>query len=216
MQKCHSIIVTGKVQDMGFRSVVEHIGRSFGIPGFIFNAKDGSVKILCSGEDSVIDNFTHTIKIRGEESGAKIKGIKELLLPFNIDLPDDFSKVSSDDEIDIGRKLDKGNLLLLGGFENLNTDLNTGLNNVNTNLNTGFNSVNTNLNTGFNNITTIMLEQNKRMDEHNTRLEAMQKEHNVGQREHNTRLEAMQKEHNAGQREHNTRLEAILEKLADK
>jgi hypothetical protein len=27
MQKCHSIIVTDKVQDIGFRSVVEHIGR---------------------------------------------------------------------------------------------------------------------------------------------------------------------------------------------
>jgi hypothetical protein len=27
MQKCHSIIVTGKVQDLGFRSIVEHIGR---------------------------------------------------------------------------------------------------------------------------------------------------------------------------------------------
>ena len=190
MQKCHSIIVTGKVQDMGFRSVVEHIGRSFGMPGLVFNAKDGSVKILCSGEDSVIDNFTHTIKIRGEESGAKIKGIKELLLPFNIDLPDDFSKVSSDDEIDIGRKLDKGNLLLKSGFENLNT---------------GLNNLNTDLNTGFNNLTTIMLEHSQDQKEHNVRLEA-----------HNTRLEAMQKEHGKDQKEHNTRLEAILEKLADK
>ena len=43
MQKCHSIIVSGKVQDIGFRSVVEHIGRSFGMPGLVFNAKDGSV-----------------------------------------------------------------------------------------------------------------------------------------------------------------------------
>jgi len=109
MQKCHSIIVTGKVQDIGFRSVVEHIARSLGIPGLVFNAKDGSVKILCCGEDSVIENFTQTIRVRGEESGAKIKGIKEILLPFNIDLPDEFSKVSADDEIDIGRKLDKGN-----------------------------------------------------------------------------------------------------------
>jgi acylphosphatase len=57
MQKCHSIIVTGKVQDIGFRSVVEHIGRSFGMLGLVFNAKDGSVKILCCGEDSVIDNL---------------------------------------------------------------------------------------------------------------------------------------------------------------
>jgi len=112
MHRCHSIIVTGKVQDIGFRSVVEHIGRSFGMPGLVFNAKDGSVKILCCGEDSVIDNFTQTIKIRGEETGAEIKDIKEQALPFDIDLPDEFSRVSSDDEIDIGRKLDKGNYLL--------------------------------------------------------------------------------------------------------
>jgi acylphosphatase len=194
MQKCHSIIVTGKVQDIGFRSVVEHIGRSLGIPGVIFNAKDGSVKILCSGEDSVIDNFTHAIKARGTENGTEIANIKEQTLAINIDLPDEFSKVSSDDEIDIGRKLDKANLLLLGGFNNVNTNLNTGFKDVNTNLNTGFNDVNTNLNTGFNdiknginNLSTIMLEQNTRMDEHNTRLEV-----------------------------HNTRLEAILEKLIDK
>lgn len=142
MDKCHSIIVTGKVQDIGFRSVVEYVGRSFGLPGLVFNAKDGSVKILCCGEDSVIDNFTHTIKIRGEESGAEIEGIKEILLPFNIDLPDEFSRVSSDDEIDLGRKLDKGNFLL--------TDIKTGLNNLNT----------------------MMYEQNTRLEAHNTRLEA--------------------------------------------
>ena len=147
MQKCHSIIVTGKVQDIGFRSVVEHIGRSFGIPGMVFNAKDGSVKILCSCEDSVIDNFTQTIKVRGAENGAEIANIKEKTLSINIDLPDDFSKASSDDEIDIGRKLDKANLLLKSGFENLNTGL-------------------TDIKTGLNNLTTMMYE-------HNTRLEAI-------------------------------------------
>src|SRR4030042_6853215 len=153
MQKCHTIIVTGKVQDIGFRSVVEHIGRSFGMPGLVFNAKDGSVKILCCGEDSVIDNFTHTIKVRGEESGAEIEDIIEQTLSINIDLPEPFSKASSDDDIDIGRKLDKANLLLKTGFDNLNTDLNT-----------GFNNLNTDLNTGFNNLTTMI-------SEHNTRLE---------------------------------------------
>jgi len=154
MQKCHSIIVTGKVQDIGFRSVVEYIGRSFGMPGLVFNAKDGSVKILCCGEDSVIDNFTQTIRVRGEESGAKIKDIKEILLPFNIDLPDEFSKVSSDDEFDLGRKLDKGNFLL--------NNMNVTLNNMSVDNKTGFN----NLNLGLNNLTTMM-------SEHNTRLEAI-------------------------------------------
>ena len=121
----YNIIITGKVQDIGFRSIIENIGRSFGMPGFVFNAKDGSVKILCSGDDSVIDNFTQTIKVRGAESGAEIVDIKEQLLPF-IDLPDNFSKASSDDDIDIGRKLDKANLLL----KSVNTDLNTGFNNL--------------------------------------------------------------------------------------
>jgi len=197
MHKCHSIIVTGKVQDIGFRSVVEHIGRSFGIPGLVFNAKDGSVKILCSCEDSVLDNFTQAIKVRGAENGTEIAKIKEQTLSINIDLPDDFSKVSSDDEFDLGRKFDKANILLKTGFENLNSDLNMGFNNLNTrferlnsDLNTGFNDIKI----GINNTNTIMLEQNKRM-----------MEHSQDQKEHNTRLEA-----------HNTRLEAILEKLANK
>jgi len=130
MQKCHSIIVTGKVQDIGFMSIVEHIGRSLGMPGLVFNARDGSVKILCCGEDSVIDNFMQTIKVRGRESGAEIEDIKEQALPFDIDLPDDFSKVSSDDEIDIGRKLDKGNLLLTN-IKSDTSGINDGINNLN-------------------------------------------------------------------------------------
>src|SRR5450759_847522 len=148
MQKCHSIIVTGKVQDIGFRSIVEHIGRSFGIPGLVFNAKDGSVKILCSGEDSVIDNFTQTIKVRGTENGAEIASIKEKTLSINIDLPDEFLKASSDDENNSGRKLDKGIFLL--------NNIDVTLTNMSVDNKTGFN----NLNQGLNNLTTMMYEHN--------------------------------------------------------
>ncbi len=137
--KTYNIIITGKVQD-------------------------GSVKILCSGDDSLIDNFTQTIKIRGAESGAEIVDIKEQLLPF-IDLPDNFSKASSDDDIDIGRKLDKANLLLKS---------------VNTDLNTGFNTFNTDLNTGFNNLTDMLGS-----------FIGEQSVYNRGQQEHNTRLESI-------------------------
>ena len=160
MQKCHSIIVTGKVQDIGFRSIVEHIGRSFGMAGLVFNAKDGSVKILCSCEDSVLDNFTQAIKIRGAEKGTEITKIKEQTLSINID-PDEFSKVSSDDEIDLGRKFDKANVLL----STLIVDNKSGFNEMKSGLNE--------IKVGINNLTTIMLEQNTRMDKHNTRLEAI-------------------------------------------
>ena len=149
----HSITITGKVQDIGFRNTIEHIGRAFGLQGMVFNAKDGSVKILCSGEDTVINNFTREIKVRGTESGAEIASIKEQNLSINIELPDNFTKVSSDEDIDIGRKLDKANLLLKTGFENVNTDLNT-----------GFNKLNTDLNTGFNNLTTMISEHNSRLE----------------------------------------------------
>jgi len=127
------------------------------MPGLVFNANDGSVKILCCGEDSVIDNFTHTIKERGQESGAEIKNIKEILLPFNIDLPDEFSKVSSDDEIDLGRKQDKGNDFLkslpemkdmLGTFIGEQKEHNIGQREHNTRLEamvTGINEHNTRL-----------------------------------------------------------------------
>jgi acylphosphatase len=189
MQKCHSIIVTGNVQDPGFSSVIENIGRSFGIPGLVFNAKDGSVKILCSCEDIVIDNFTQAIKVRGAENGTEIAKIKEQTLSINIDLPDDFSKVSSDDEFDLGRKFDKANALLstlIVDNKAGNNEINGGLNEINGGLN--------DIKIGINNMTTIMLEQNKRM-----------MEHSQDQKEHNVRLDA-----------HNTRLEAILEKLIDK
>ena len=196
MQKCHSIIVTGKVQDIGFRSIVEHIGRSLGIPGLVFNARDGSVKILCSGEDSVVDNFTQAIRVRGEENGSEIASINEKTLAINIDLPDEFSKVSSDDEIDIGRKLDKANILLKTGFDNLNTDLNAGFDNLKTDLNAGFNNLNTDLNAGFNNLNTdLNAGFNKMTDMLGTFI-------------------VEQKVYNRGQQEHNTRLEAILEKIS--
>jgi len=158
MHKCHSIIITGKVQDIGFRSIVEHIGRSFGLPGFVFNSKDGSVNILCSGEDTVIDNFKQEIKARGTENGAEIAGIKEQTLSININLPENFTKASADDDIDIGRKLDKANLLLKTGFNNLNTDLNAGFNKLTDMLGT------------------FIVEQKvytRGQQEHNTRLEAI-------------------------------------------
>lgn len=111
MQRCYNITVTGKVQDIGFRSVVEYVGRLLELNGLVFNAKNGSVRILCCGEDDIIGDFFHEIRSRGEQRGAVIRDIKKQEMPF-IDLPDMFSRLFTDDDIDIGRKLDKGNDLL--------------------------------------------------------------------------------------------------------
>jgi hypothetical protein len=92
--------------------------------------------------------------MRGAENGTEIASIIEKTLAININLPDAFSKVSSDDEIVLGRKFDKANALLT----TLIVDNKTGFNDIKTGLN--------DVKFGINNMTTIMLE-------HNTRLEAI-------------------------------------------
>lgn len=121
--KCYNITVTGKVQDIGFRAVAEYAGRLLDLSGIVFNARNGSVSILCRGEDSDISDLSREIMNRGVQRGAVIQDIIRQELPIDIDLPYPFSRVLADDDIDLGRKLDKGNELL--------TDIKTGINNLN-------------------------------------------------------------------------------------
>jgi len=121
--KCYNITVTGKVQDIGFRAIAEYAGRLLDLSGIVYNAKNGSVMIICRGDDSGIMDFSQEIMKRGEQRGALIQDITRQELPIDIDLPYPFSRVLTDDDIDNGRKLDKGNELL--------TDIKTGINNLN-------------------------------------------------------------------------------------
>ncbi len=112
MQKCYNVAIVGKVQDVGLRAVIEYAGRLLDISGLVFNAKDGTVRIICRGESSDIIEFSKEIKTRGEQRGAIIQDIKKQEIPVVIDLPYPFSRVLADEDTDIGRKLDKGNELL--------------------------------------------------------------------------------------------------------
>ncbi len=144
IQKCYNIMITGKVQDIGFRALIEYAGRLFDLSGLVFNARDGSVRIVCCGEESVIGEFSQEVRIRGIQRGATIQDIKKQELPIEIDLPYPFSKVFADDEIDIGRKLDKGNEFL----RNL-PDMKNGIEN---------------LNVKFDSFITVQMDHNKRLE----------------------------------------------------
>ncbi len=108
MQKCYDVSIIGKVQDIGFRNLIEDIGRLLELAGYVFNASDGSVRMVCRGENSVITKFFKEIQIRGEQKGAVIEDIEKEEIPFHIYLPEKFSKLYTDEISEIGRKLDIG------------------------------------------------------------------------------------------------------------
>ena len=200
MGKCYDVTVTGKVQDIGFRSVIEYAGRLLDLSGLVFNANDGSVRILCCGEDAEINDFAREITARGRQKGAKIKDIVRQELPFKIDLPYPFSRVLADDDIDLGRKLDRGNDLLMDiesdtSYIRMDTsalpEIKTGIDSLNAKFDT--------LNGKFDSFITEQREHNQWM-----------KDYLIDMGEHNKRMD----EHNKRMDEHNLRLEKILEKLA--
>ena len=79
---------------------------------------DGSVKMVCGGENGVIADFLEEIDARGSERGVVIHDITHEELPFQIYLPHGFSRLYTDDLADISRKLDKG----VGILEHISND----------------------------------------------------------------------------------------------
>ena len=70
---------------------------------------DGSVKMVCCGENGVIADFLEELKAKGTQRGAVIEDIAKKEIPFEIYLPQRFLRLYTDELADIGRKLDKGN-----------------------------------------------------------------------------------------------------------
>lgn len=102
-------MITGKVQDIGFRALIEDIARLYDVHGFSFNDTDGSVKMVCRGDNGTIADFLDEIRAKGTQKGAAIEDITNEEIPFQIYLPQRFLRLYTDELADIGRKLDKGN-----------------------------------------------------------------------------------------------------------
>ncbi|MGB2842392.1 MAG: acylphosphatase [Halobacteriota archaeon] len=58
------IIAEGKVQKAGYRDFVQDSARELGIAGYVENLEDGTVKIVCEGEEPKIGDFIRDIKVK--------------------------------------------------------------------------------------------------------------------------------------------------------
>jgi len=74
------IIVNGRVQDVGYRTIVKQIARGFGIKGLVRNAENGSVEIFCETDRKVLEEFKKMIDIKSPPAdlfGVNVESIDE-------------------------------------------------------------------------------------------------------------------------------------------
>ncbi len=172
MHKCYNVMITGKVQDIGFRTLIEDIAKLYDLNGFSFNDTDGSVKMVCCGGNGTVSEFLDEIKIRGSQKGAVIDNILCDEIPYQIYLPNKFLRLYTDELADIGRKLDKGNEYLKEIWVNSSQlpDIKDGIQSLNSKFDS-FNSKFDSLNSNFDSFLIEQREHNQRLDKHNQRLE---------------------------------------------
>jgi acylphosphatase len=59
-----NIIARGKVQKAGYRDYVQDCARELGITGYVENLEDGTVKVVCEGKETKIEDFIRDIKVK--------------------------------------------------------------------------------------------------------------------------------------------------------
>ena len=70
------LLVTGRVQGVGFRWFVRVAGRRLGLSGWVRNCDDGSVEIAASGPDEKLEELRRQVK-RGPDA-ALVDEVRDL------------------------------------------------------------------------------------------------------------------------------------------
>ena len=58
------ILVSGRVQKVGYRSKVIALARDMGITGWVGNLSDGRVKVIAEGDAAALDRFASALKVK--------------------------------------------------------------------------------------------------------------------------------------------------------
>ena len=95
--------ISNHVQMVGYREIVEAHGRAKGLAGFVFNDVDGSVKVMASGLESVLNEFIHDLK-----SDCPDTTIDTIEIIEDIALPSPFGRIAVDDVLEYMARFDKG------------------------------------------------------------------------------------------------------------
>ncbi len=64
MEKRAEIIIHGRVQKAGFRDLIDEIAFDLDLTGYVKNLEDGTVQVICEGEEDSIKELLEKINIR--------------------------------------------------------------------------------------------------------------------------------------------------------
>ena len=76
VQKRISLVITGKVQGVGYRYYVKLKAESLAIRGYVRNQLDGSVFVTVQGENTAVENFVKWC-YKGS-SAALVRGVEKI------------------------------------------------------------------------------------------------------------------------------------------
>jgi acylphosphatase len=74
MMKRADIRIRGEVQIAGFRTFIKNVAESLNVTGFAENLGDGSVKVVCEGEEEGISELINSVKEKSP-SFVSIEGL---------------------------------------------------------------------------------------------------------------------------------------------
>lgn len=61
MMKTLKIVITGRVQKVGFRACIRKIASDLNVAGTVVNLEDGKVQVYATGEAIVLEKFTSMV-----------------------------------------------------------------------------------------------------------------------------------------------------------
>ena len=83
------LVVSGRVQGVGFRWFVREAARRHRLAGWVRNREDGSVEVETSGDDASVREFLETI--REGPPGARVDDVREVTSNHAESLPQPFT-----------------------------------------------------------------------------------------------------------------------------
>jgi len=131
MMKRASIRIKGDVQMAGFRTFIKNTADSLNVNGFAENLEDGSVRVVCEGEEGAIEGLINSVKqnppsfVRIEEVAVAYEEYKGEFSSFErrgVDVPGE--EVTRENEmVTLMRSFDKKGEVMVGILSSMNETL---------------------------------------------------------------------------------------------